>query len=162
MLDVAKNHSKRGSLNSWNGLQGFQDGDYYMNDFNWSQKGPWNRSCTNSLRMPGRSSVPGGSPPWKDQVEDALDVDNDIKLFGQLLMRPHDDLHNNMECTMRPTETSAYDPVFWMHHSFVDKVFAEWQSRNVLSRDDQEALKEDVEPFDYLSTDAWNYPENFY
>ena len=33
---------------------------------------------------------------------------------------------------MRPLETAAYDPIFWLHHGFIDKIWAERQNNPVL------------------------------
>lgn len=41
----------------------------------------------------------------------------------------HNRIHNWIGGTM-PTQSSPNDPVFWMHHCFVDKLWADWQARN--------------------------------
>ncbi|KAI9598691.1 hypothetical protein BDF19DRAFT_431151 [Syncephalis fuscata] len=40
----------------------------------------------------------------------------------------HAQIHNNIAAEFS-TMASPNDPLFWMHHSFVDKVWAQWQSR---------------------------------
>ena len=47
--------------------------------------------------------------------------------FSQRLEIPHGDLHVNMGCDMRWIETTSYDPLFYLHHTYVDYVFAFWQ-----------------------------------
>ena len=42
----------------------------------------------------------------------------------------HNFIHNGLQCTMAPSQTAAYDPIFWLHHSYVDKVFADWQKNH--------------------------------
>ena len=39
----------------------------------------------------------------------------------------HTWVHMGLKCAMKWVEITAYDPVFWMHHAFVDKIFATWQ-----------------------------------
>jgi hypothetical protein len=48
--------------------------------------------------------------------------------FMDGLSENHNFIHNWLECSMGPIGTAAYDPIFWLHHSYVDKVFADWQS----------------------------------
>ena len=38
-----------------------------------------------------------------------------------------DSLHVGMRCDMLRIDTAAYDPVFYLHHTYVDYVFAYWQ-----------------------------------
>jgi len=47
------------------------------------------------------------------------------------LSSTHNMIHQGLECTMGPLGTAAYDPIFWLHHSYVDKVFADWQENHV-------------------------------
>ena len=46
--------------------------------------------------------------------------------------QPHGEVHLSLKCTMSPLETAAYDPIFWLHHSFIDKVWAERQNNPYL------------------------------
>ena len=34
----------------------------------------------------------------------------------------HGQVHVDLDCTMQFRETAAYDPIFWLHHTFIDKV----------------------------------------
>merc|ERR1711962_579424 len=47
--------------------------------------------------------------------------------FTQRLSLPHGDLHISMGCDMFEIETASYDPLFYLHHTYVDYVFAYWQ-----------------------------------
>jgi len=40
---------------------------------------------------------------------------------------PHNSVHNNVGGNMGTVATSAYDPIFYLHHSFVDLQYAYWQ-----------------------------------
>ena len=46
------------------------------------------------------------------------------------LSQAHNIIHRGLQCTMGPVGTAAYDPIFWLHHSYVDKVFAHWQENH--------------------------------
>jgi len=47
--------------------------------------------------------------------------------FWKELLIPHNDVHFRMGCDMRVVDTAAYDPVFYLHHTYIDYVFAFWQ-----------------------------------
>ena len=49
---------------------------------------------------------------------------------------------------MSPLETAAYDPIFWLHHSFIDKVWAERQNNpNLREMTNTELGDKMLEPF---------------
>ena len=57
-------------------------------------------------------------------------------------------VHIDLQCTMEPTQTAAYDPIFWLHHSFIDKVWADRQNNPDLPQMTNEELKDTIlEPF---------------
>ena len=62
----------------------------------------------------------------KARVEVAL-MEETFEDFSEELMIPHNQLHFGMGCDMRVIDTSAYDPVFYLHHTYIDYVFAFWQ-----------------------------------
>ena len=51
----------------------------------------------------------------------------DYDSFAGGIQTPHDDMHNIIYCQMYDTETAAFDPVFYLHHSFIDFLWAYWQ-----------------------------------
>ena len=54
----------------------------------------------------------------------------------------------DLKCTMSPLETAAYDPIFWLHHSFIDKVWAERQNKpNSFEMTNNELEDTILEPF---------------
>ena len=66
----------------------------------------------------------------------------------QICQPPHGTVHINLKCTMAPTQTAAYDPIFWLHHSFIDKVWAERQNNPVLPQMTNIDLDDEIlEPF---------------
>ena len=71
----------------------------------------------------------------------------DYKKFSDALSGVHGAIHNKVGCVLRPPQSAAYDPVFWMHHSFVDKVFAIWQERWIGKRSEDFELGEEDDGF---------------
>ena len=62
--------------------------------------------------------------------------------------QPHGDVHVELKCTMFPIQTAAYDPIFWLHHSFIDKVWAEKQNKpNSFEMTNNELEDKMLEPF---------------
>jgi tyrosinase len=50
--------------------------------------------------------------------------------FNSLITQVHDEVHMWMMGTMSDPSWAAYDPIFWAHHTMVDRVWALWQIRN--------------------------------
>lgn len=62
-------------------------------------------------------------------------LDSDHTQIGLLEQRPHNDIHlavggviNSSNGAMAEITTAAFDPVFWVHHANVDRMWAEWAS----------------------------------
>ena len=66
----------------------------------------------------------------KAGVEAAL-LEETFKEFSDKLGHdpgsPHNEVHGGMGCDMGTVLTAAYDPVFYLHHTYIDYVFAYWQ-----------------------------------
>ena len=85
------------------------------------------------------------------------------------LMEPHNTIHHVLFCSMWQTTTSAYAPIFFLHHSFVDKIFSDWQA---MPKRKVPPLEETIlRPFDKnydnpfsltrkTTKQAWNYKRN--
>ena len=63
----------------------------------------------------------------KKQTKDALDQ-RSFNRFMKKMLWPHGTIHYVQFCSMWEFATAAYAPQFWLHHSFVDKIFSEWQA----------------------------------
>jgi hypothetical protein len=63
----------------------------------------------------------------KRDSETAFKEDKFHDGFSKKLIQPHNTLHISMGCDMATFQTAAYDPMFWLHHSYVDRQFAFWQ-----------------------------------
>ncbi|KAK7991803.1 hypothetical protein PG988_000597 [Apiospora saccharicola] len=49
---------------------------------------------------------------------------------GPSLEHPHDLVHSSMSAAMLWPEYAAFDPLFWLHHANVDRLYALWQAIN--------------------------------
>lgn len=78
-------------------------------------------------RRPGASDAP--PLPTPAEVSAILALDDFLDFQGQL-----EDVHNGIHVwvggTMRSIATAAYDPLFWAHHSMVDRLWRLWQLRH--------------------------------
>jgi tyrosinase len=82
---------------------------------------------------PQATSRDPGDPsalPDQQQVEEilALPEFNDFSL--QLEQQLHNFVHGWTGGTMGEVPTAAYDPIFWAHHTMVDRLWALWQVRH--------------------------------
>lgn len=65
-------------------------------------------------------------PNYRRQVGLALTKEN-YREFTSQLSQPHNMVHNTNPCNLRPTLVAAWDPVFFLHHAYVDMQYAYWQ-----------------------------------
>ena len=91
---------------------------------------------------------------FKHDVAVAMEKE-DFDSFHNAINTPHNDVHNQAGCELKPPQNAAYDPLFYLHHSFVDFLWAFWQElqkhRGVdVSRSYKgiPELKEPLHPFD--------------
>ena len=63
----------------------------------------------------------------KRQVQDALDHNDFIEFEDALGKGPHGTVHVGVDCDMFNIATSGYDTLFYLHHSYVDYLWAFWQ-----------------------------------
>jgi tyrosinase len=69
----------------------------------------------------GKTQFGGGIPsmhlPFVDQK-------------GQLEHTPHDDVHSTIGGLMGDIDTAAVDPIFWLHHANIDRIWWFWQKNH--------------------------------
>ena len=98
-------------------------------------------------------------------------TERNIVRFCDKVSRVHGRIHLGFACRLYGTEQSAYDPIFYLHHSFVEKVFVDWQKRNprppsILSRTRIQKPFDDVEFNKYpeftriTDRESWDYERN--
>ena len=117
----------------------------------------------------------------RDFSRTALDADNYTE-FYKAMNNPHTLLHTYVGCEMAVTGTGSYDPIFFLHHSYVDLLFAYWQELQRLRGEGEpfvEEFNQPIPPFDrkevkngfkndnqrtlrnHRGRDTLNYKENF-
>ena len=79
-----------------------------------------------SLRLPNDESA---FERFRTGQTDAM-REAEFEKFSNAVEQPHDDLHGYIGHHMGAVETSAFDPIFWMHHSNIDRLWAIWQRVN--------------------------------
>jgi tyrosinase len=100
------------------------------------------RSQTRTTRNPG----PPGQLPSPQQVEQILD-NSDFFNFQTQLESLHDGVHVWTGGTMESIGTAAYDPIFWAHHSMIDRLWYLWQLRHPGARLPASLLDRALAPF---------------
>jgi tyrosinase len=77
---------------------------------------------------------PGDDPDTPDLPAqpdlDGVNAQNQYVPFTSALEGIHNTVHNWVGGTMSDIMYSPCDPLFWMHHSFIDRVWASWQVPN--------------------------------
>ena len=74
----------------------------------------------------------------KRVVRYALKSDNFVD-FSERISIPHRLVHTRVGCDMVTTEKAAYDPVFYLHNTFIDYLWAYWQElQRLRSEDDRD------------------------
>ena len=73
---------------------------------------------------------PGPVPPPLGAYQDWLMAPTDFVEFSRRLEILHNNLHGWTGGTMREVPWAAYDPLFFSHHSMVDRLWRIWQVAN--------------------------------
>ena len=92
----------------------------------------------------------------KKDVKEALGRDN----FGEFeieLNNPHGGVHIMLGCDMGHAGTAAYDPVFYLHHTFVDLVWAYWQQLQQLRQIKEQYVPQFDEPLAPFNRPGFNH-----
>ncbi|MGH2898330.1 MAG: tyrosinase family protein, partial [Solirubrobacteraceae bacterium] len=114
---------------------------------------------TKTTRTPGQDGAP--PLPTLRQVNDVLALTDFLDFQSQL-----EDIHNGVHVwvggTMGSVGTSGYDPLFWAHHTMIDRIWRLWQLRHPGSRPPASLLDRALAPFamtvrDTLDMDVLGY-----
>jgi tyrosinase len=113
-------------------------------------------------RFPGQR-VPPTLMPTPEEV-DALYSIPDFVQFSRALQRIHNRIHGwtggeteeRVPGDMALQDTAAYDPIFWSHHSMVDRVWYIWQLKNGINNIPAEYLSAILAPFRLTVRDVLN------
>jgi tyrosinase len=83
---------------------------------------------TETSRNPG-SFAQQPELPQPAAYQHAMDATN-FNDFNSLITQVHDEVHMWVMGTMSDPSWAAYDPLFWAHHTMVDRAWALWQIKH--------------------------------
>ena len=95
--------------------------------------------------------------PGKAAVEKVLTGNLDFSSFTRALEENlHDDVHGWVSGDMGVVTLAAYDPIFWSHHSMIDRLWWLWQVRNGNGNMPPALLDVVLTPFNFKVRDVLN------
>jgi tyrosinase len=100
---------------------------------------------TGFMRTTRKPKDPGGLPTFA-QVSELLEMGDFLDFSGAV-----EDIHNAVHVwvggTMGEIPVAAYDPVFWAHHTMIDRLWRLWQLKHVHSGPPASLLRAALPPF---------------
>lgn len=93
------------------------------------QQVPWALDLGGAIPRTIRDPDPAGSLPTAAAVEDVLDAPTYAD-FTTRLEDIHDGIHGWFKGTMSIVPFAAFDPIFWAHHTMIDRLWYKWQMRH--------------------------------
>jgi tyrosinase len=93
------------------------------------QSGPVPEIGGEPERRTTRNPSSPGSLPTPEELETVLAL-TDFRDFSNQLQDIHDGIHGWVGGDMGSIGTSAFDPVFWAHHTMIDRAWYLWQLRH--------------------------------
>jgi tyrosinase len=102
-----------------------------------------------TLRDPGRATFPDGTPITLPTVADVTWVlgFSDFLEFSEQLESFHNGVHVWVGGHMGEVPLAAYDPIFWAHHTMIDRIWRRWQLKHNGSQPPASLMGEVLEPF---------------
>jgi tyrosinase len=104
-----------------------------------------------TVRRPGKT--PGAQLPTADECAELLD-DSDWASFSDRVEDFHDHVHVWVGGDMGDITTAAYDPVFFAHHTMIDRLWYLWQVRHGNGGIPADLLGEPLMPFNKTTADV--------
>jgi tyrosinase len=77
-----------------------------------------------------RTPRPAAELPAQSVVDEVLEISDYYQFELSLEEQLHDLVHDWVGGDMGVIATAAYDPIFWAHHTMVDRLWSLWQSRH--------------------------------
>ena len=74
-----------------------------------------------------RASGPPDDLPRQSTLDNFILPEASFASFSGALEQVHDDVHGWVGGSMSVVPTSAYDPIFWSHHTMIDRLWYVWQ-----------------------------------
>lgn len=82
-----------------------------------------------TFRQPGELASAPETLPTATDVQNALNASNFVD-FSQQIEQIHNSVHVWVGGTMSEIPVAAYDPLFYAHHTMIDRLWWLWQLRN--------------------------------
>lgn len=76
-----------------------------------------------------RSPEPAAELPTQARINGILALTTYTAFTTDLETRPHNRVHMWCNGTMSSIPTAPADPLFWMHHAMIDRIWALWQAK---------------------------------
>lgn len=93
--------------------------------------------------------------PAQDDVDNVLAA-TDWGDFADALENVHDQVHGWAGGDMGIVGSAAFDPIFWSHHSMIDRIYWLWQVKNGNSNISSDLLDVPLAPFNLRVRDVLN------
>jgi tyrosinase len=113
-------------------------------------------------RFPGQGVPSTIRLPTQGEIAALYNI-MDFQQFSTRLERIHDSIHGwtggifgGVGGDMGTIGTAAYDPIFWVHHCMIDRVWYLWQLRNGVNNIPAEYMDVVLAPFRYTVRDVLN------
>jgi len=100
-------------------------------------------NAARTFRRPGQTPAP---MPTVAEVEQLLEV-RDFLDFSSALEGFHDNVHVWTGGHMSQVPFAAFDPVFWAHHTMIDRIWRVWQLRHPGALPPAQLLDQALPPF---------------
>ncbi len=104
----------------------------------------------NTVREPGR---PGTRLPTAPQIERVMAY-TEFASFTTNLEDYHGNVHMWVGGHMGDIPFAAYDPIFWAHHTMIDRLWRMWQLRHPQASFPENVASEVMEPFNLTAKDV--------
>ena len=101
--------------------------------------------ASRTLRQPGQPQAP--PLPSADDIAKLLGRGNFVDFSNHLDQGPHGAVHLWVGGHMSDIAFAAYDPIFWAHHTMVDRIWRLWQLRHGDSSVPRSILNDALPPF---------------
>ncbi len=145
------------------------DGDHnpllnsHINVWIIDRAGNWQQVDRPSQRAPQDPSTlpfpfpPAGnfSPDPLDDLDELLSV-GDFTDFSMQLEQLHGWIHVWVGGDMGQVPLAAFDPIFWAHHTMIDRIWYLWQLRHGVDNIPANLLDEPLQPFNMTTRDVLN------
>lgn len=114
------------------------DSKFFIPFWDWTterQVPGWILSYKPTVKVAGNNIIVKRNPQSPDLLPTQTDIDKILKKKSFLLFThaleggPHNFVHGWVNGTMSSVPTAPADPIFWMHHAQIDRIWSMWQKK---------------------------------